>query len=295
MNYYIILRYILIVVVLFLLFRFIPTNTLSYLTILLLLFVIIILLILIELLWSYVISKTDLGISKDPCVCPVTIEKFDNTSHNNNTTCDLTLKKTKDDIVREVIKKLNRESLKAQDKLEKEDENDFLRFSRKYALREELTHPYALFNDAIKETEEERIKRMRLESGVDALFEDNYYSKYGNKWHTRDEDHTERQKNTKMIIDEMKYDVTPKDTFDPRVDRQQDRSYEYGYSFIPPKHWYPPCKECPVCITDKKCPVCPVTTSGWPVDVKEWDNSRRVSPPDQINIDYVRDKLNAGK
>lgn len=70
--------------------------------------------------------------------------------------------------------------------------------------------------------------------------------------------------------------------------------YEYGYSFLPPSQWYPKSPIPPVCVTDKQCPVQPIYTVGSPVDVKEWDSSRRIMPPDRINIDYIK-KLNGGR
>lgn len=70
--------------------------------------------------------------------------------------------------------------------------------------------------------------------------------------------------------------------------------YEYGYSFMPPANWYPQPPNPPVCVAEKKCPVCPVYTQGAPVDVKEWNQSRRITPPDRINLKYVKDKLNSG-
>ena len=57
---------------------------------------------------------------------------------------------------------------------------------------------------------------------------------------------------------------------------------DYGYSFLPPEHWYPQAPKAPVCVTDKKCPVCPITTTGYPLDVKEWDTANNVLPDDQF-------------
>ena len=53
--------------------------------------------------------------------------------------------------------------------------------------------------------------------------------------------------------------------------------YEYGYSFMPPKNWYPVPANAPVCISEKKCPVCPVYTNGTYTDLKEWNNSSRIA------------------
>jgi hypothetical protein len=71
--------------------------------------------------------------------------------------------------------------------------------------------------------------------------------------------------------------------------------YEYGYTFLPPANWYPTPPHPPVCITEKKCPVCPVYTNGTNIDLKNWDDSRRITPPDNIDISVVTDKLNSGR
>jgi hypothetical protein len=72
-------------------------------------------------------------------------------------------------------------------------------------------------------------------------------------------------------------------------------SFEAGYSFLPPEKWYPTPQNPPVCVTEKQCPVCPVYTNGTNVELKEWDNSRRISPPDNINTKYIEEKLNSGR
>lgn len=79
------------------------------------------------------------------------------------------------------------------------------------------------------------------------------------------------------------------------VTPEDSKLYEYGYSFLPPEKWYPVPPHPPVCVSEKKCAVCPVTTTGSPTDMKEWDASRRITPGDVINIDYARDKLNSGR
>jgi hypothetical protein len=44
-------------------------------------------------------------------------------------------------------------------------------------------------------------------------------------------------------------------------------TYKWGPSLNPP----------PVCVTDKKCPVCPSLTSGYPLSLKDFDSSRKVT------------------
>ena len=71
-------------------------------------------------------------------------------------------------------------------------------------------------------------------------------------------------------------------------------SFESGYSFLPPSAWYPVPPHPPVCVAEKKCPVCPVLSDGT-VGLKEWDQSRRITQPDEINVNVVQEKLNSGR
>ena len=70
---------------------------------------------------------------------------------------------------------------------------------------------------------------------------------------------------------------------------------DYGWNFLPPKDWYPTPPNPPICVSEKQCPVCPVYTNGTNLDLKMWDESRRITPPDRINTDYVKMKLNSGR
>ena len=64
---------------------------------------------------------------------------------------------------------------------------------------------------------------------------------------------------------------------------------------MPPEKWYPQPPMPPVCVSEKRNNVCPIYTIGTPVDVKEWNASRRIMPNDNINIKYIKDKLNSGR
>lgn len=41
---------------------------------------------------------------------------------------------------------------------------------------------------------------------------------------------------------------------------------KYGYSFMPPEYWNVPQMRTPVCVTEKRCPVCPMFTETNPVN-----------------------------
>lgn len=68
-----------------------------------------------------------------------------------------------------------------------------------------------------------------------------------------------------------------------------------GSSYLPPANWYPVPPRPPVCVTEKVCPVCPIYTDGANVNLQDWDSSRRLTPPDNINTDFVMGKLNSGR
>ena len=44
-----------------------------------------------------------------------------------------------------------------------------------------------------------------------------------------------------------------------------------------------------------KISVCPIYTNGTNIDLKQWDQSRRITPPDNINVHFIQDKLNTGR
>lgn len=81
----------------------------------------------------------------------------------------------------------------------------------------------------------------------------------------------------------------------PLGDTYKPSDFEYGDSFLPPEKWYPTPPFPPVCVSEKRCPVCPVYTTGTPIDVKEWHQANKIMPPDGINVKYIKDTLNAGR
>lgn len=49
------------------------------------------------------------------------------------------------------------------------------------------------------------------------------------------------------------------------------------YTILDTKNWAVPAYKPPVCVTNMRCKVCPDTTSGYPVNLMEWDESTKVS------------------
>lgn len=70
---------------------------------------------------------------------------------------------------------------------------------------------------------------------------------------------------------------------------------DIGYSYLPPSQWFPIPNPPPVCVVaGQRCKVSPSLTTGYPVNLKEWHSSRRITQPDNINVQYIEDVLNSG-
>lgn len=70
---------------------------------------------------------------------------------------------------------------------------------------------------------------------------------------------------------------------------------DYGRNYIPPELWYKNNQRLnlPVCVpANGRCTVKQTMTSGYPLDVIEWHESRKITNPDGINPEYLNEKLN---
>ena len=71
--------------------------------------------------------------------------------------------------------------------------------------------------------------------------------------------------------------------------------WKNDYALLNTDKWRPPISNGMYkCKTEKKCPVCPSLTTGYPVRVKDFDIARKILPPDMINTDFINEKLNTG-
>ena len=95
-----------------------------------------------------------------------------------------------------------------------------------------------------------------------------------------------------MLSNEMSYTDYNTLPIGANVDSKVD---DFSYTFLPPDKWYPVPPHPPVCIAEKQCPVCPVTTTGTLANLKEWSEASRVTPGDQVNTSYLNEKLNSGR
>jgi len=60
--------------------------------------------------------------------------------------------------------------------------------------------------------------------------------------------------------------------------------WDQDYVLLNTDKWAPSLKPAPVCKTEKVCPVCPNLTSGYPTMLRDFDSSRRITPPINANI-----------
>ena len=60
--------------------------------------------------------------------------------------------------------------------------------------------------------------------------------------------------------------------------------WDQDYVLLNTDKWGPALNPPPVCVTDKKCPVCPSLTSGYPLSVKDFDASRKVTSGVSANV-----------
>jgi hypothetical protein len=95
-----------------------------------------------------------------------------------------------------------------------------------------------------------------------------------------------------VIKNETQYNYEDYNIIPPNVN---EGTFESGYSYLPPFVWNRTVANPPICVAEKRCSVCPGLTSGSNPDLKEWNSSRRVMPPDSINVAYITDKLNSGR
>lgn len=100
-----------------------------------------------------------------------------------------------------------------------------------------------------------------------------------------------QMKSSDVISDELVYNYVD---FNQIPYDDSKSNFEYGYSFIPPTNWFPVPTHPPVCVTTRRHNVCAIPTSGTDLNLKEWNSSRRISQPDNINVKYIKEKLNSG-
>jgi hypothetical protein len=73
-----------------------------------------------------------------------------------------------------------------------------------------------------------------------------------------------------------------------------DNDFEYGYSFLPPKDWYPLPPYPPVCVSScKTTPPVGIYTDNTTMNLKEWHETQKFTPPESINTEFITNELNS--
>ncbi len=75
---------------------------------------------------------------------------------------------------------------------------------------------------------------------------------------------------------------------------------DYGWNFIPPLKWIDlpdqNAPRVPLCVSaNGNCKVNASLTSGYPITVKTWNESRKVMGPSHIDVEYIKNHLNTAK
>jgi hypothetical protein len=60
-------------------------------------------------------------------------------------------------------------------------------------------------------------------------------------------------------------------------------AWDHDYILLNTDKWGPALNPPPVCKTEKQCPVCPNLTSGYPLMLRDFDSTRKITPPVEFN------------
>jgi hypothetical protein len=91
-----------------------------------------------------------------------------------------------------------------------------------------------------------------------------------------------------QLVNEMIYS-----DFNRLPPSSNDKDFEYGYSFIPPRDWYPLPVYPPVCVSNSPSQVQPVFLDTMTMDLKEWHETQKITPPDSINTSFITNEINS--
>jgi len=63
--------------------------------------------------------------------------------------------------------------------------------------------------------------------------------------------------------------------------------WDQDYNLLNTDKWAPVLKPAPICKAEKECPVCPSLTSGYPMNLKDFDTSRKITAPVNANLTQI--------
>ena len=97
-----------------------------------------------------------------------------------------------------------------------------------------------------------------------------------------------------IIEGDMKYNQLDLSLLQPlgSNDDTLTNKWNHGYTILNTDKWAVPSRQLPEAKTNKYNYVSPITTSGYPLNVLDFDDSRRILGPDTINEEYIKEKLN---
>lgn len=96
------------------------------------------------------------------------------------------------------------------------------------------------------------------------------------------------QSRDNMLVNHMQYS-----DFNRMPPSFYKNDFEYGYSFMPPKDWYPVPPYPPVCSSNATCITQPVYVDNSTMNLKEWHQTQKFTPPDTINTRYLAEVTNS--
>ena len=91
---------------------------------------------------------------------------------------------------------------------------------------------------------------------------------------------------------ESKYTEVPIEMTKPlgSYDDTMTNKWNHGYTYLNTDKWSVPMVRPPVCINNTPCNVCPSNTSGYPVNLMDFDSSRKITKS-KINKKYINEVL----
>jgi hypothetical protein len=97
--------------------------------------------------------------------------------------------------------------------------------------------------------------------------------------------------NPKDRQNDMKYSDLPANYYEPLGDKIANE-WDNEYTLLNTDKWQIPQSRPPVCISSGPCKVCPTATEGYPLNLKDWDDSRVISNT-KINKKWALDQTNS--
>ena len=80
----------------------------------------------------------------------------------------------------------------------------------------------------------------------------------------------------KTVKNDRDYSELPSEFYDP-IGNKIANNWDNEYTILNTNKWQVPMARPPVCINTAPCKVCPSASSNYPVNLKEWDDSRSIT------------------